>query len=242
MERIQDSFHVATPLETTWNTLLDIERIAPCMPGAQLQEVEGDEYRGVVKIKVGPIQAQYKGSAKLALVDVDARTIKIDASGRDTRGQGNANALITVTMRGDDSGTTVDIDTEVNVTGKVAQFGRGEMPKISAKLLKQFVANLEQDVLSAPVPTAPGVSAADAAGSDIAGPDIAGPDAAGPATAGSTSSANGSAPTIRKIDAPEAKPIDALDLAGGQTIAKLVLPLAGVALLLYLIFGRRRRD
>ena len=227
MERIQDSFHVATPLETTWNTLLDIERIAPCMPGAQLQEVEGDEYRGVVKIKVGPIQAQYKGSAKLALVDVDARTIKIDASGRDTRGQGNANALITVTLRGDDSGTTVDIDTEVNVTGKVAQFGRGEMPKISAKLLKQFVANLEQDVLSAPTPSVP--------------PAAVAADAGAGASAGSTTSVNGSAPTVRKIDAPEATPIDALDLAGGQTIAKLVLPLAGVALLLYLIFGRRKR-
>jgi carbon monoxide dehydrogenase subunit G len=229
MEHIKDSFRVATPLEQTWNTLLDIERIAPCMPGAQLQEVEGDEYRGVVKIKVGPIQAQYKGAAKLALVDAATRTIKIDASGRDTRGQGNASAAITVTMVGDDSGTTVDIDTEVNVTGKVAQFGRGEMAKISAKLLKQFVDSLERDVLSAPssepstdtAPTEP----------------VAAPAAAPSAPVAPTAAP---APAVRKIDAPEAEPIDVLDAAGG-TIVKLVLPLAGLALVLYLLFRRRSR-
>jgi carbon monoxide dehydrogenase subunit G len=223
MENIKDSFHVATPLEQTWSTLLDIERIAPCMPGAQLQEVEGDEYRGVVKIKVGPIQAQYKGAARLALVDPATRTIKIDASGRDTRGQGNASAMITVTMVGDASGTTVDIDTEVNVTGKVAQFGRGEMSKISAKLLRQFVDSLERDILNAPAP-APGMPAA---------PEAA-PTSASPTSASPTSSHG-----MRRIDGPEAAPIDLLETAGGS-IAKLVLPLAGVALVLFLLFRRRK--
>jgi carbon monoxide dehydrogenase subunit G len=216
MEHISDSFRVATSLEQTWSTLLDIERIAPCMPGAQLQEVEGDEYRGVVKIKVGPIQAQYKGAAKLALVDPDTRTIKIDASGRDTRGQGNASALITVTMVGDQSGTTVGIDTEVNVTGKVAQFGRGEMSKISAKLLKQFVDNLERDVLNGPAPELP-----------AADPDTV------PAPA-----LTATPPALRRIDAPDAEPIDLLGTAG-SSIAKLLLPLAGVALVLFLLFRRR---
>ena len=243
MDRIQDSFRVSTPLEQTWQTLLDIERIAPCMPGAQLQEIEGDEYRGVVKIKVGPIQAQYKGAAKLALVDEASRTIKIDASGRDTRGQGNASALITVTMVGDGNGTTVDIDTELNVTGKVAQFGRGEMSKISAKLLKQFVESLERDILSGPVPDAadstppetPGAATADE-GSSAAGSSAADLTAIGSSAASRDAASSGP----RKIDSPEPEPINALDLADGATIAKMVLPLAGVALVLYLLFRRRR--
>jgi len=95
---ITDSFRVSTPIDATWNVLLDIEGLAPCLPGAQLQEIEGDEYRGVVKVKVGPITAQYKGTAKLAEVDETNRRIVIDAAGRDTRGQGNAKATIVVTM------------------------------------------------------------------------------------------------------------------------------------------------
>ena len=232
MDHITDSFRVATPLEQTWNTLLDIERIAPCMPGAHRHEVEGDEYRGVVKIKVGPIQAQYKGAARLELVDEATRTIKIDASGRDTKGQGNASATITVTMSGDEAGTTVDIDTEVHVTGKVAQFGRGEMPKISAKLLKQFVANLERDVLSA---SATATSAPDATSSEPSPTEVL-----APAAGADDGTASSERPAVRKIDAPEAAPIDVLDVADGQLIAKLVLPLAGFALLLYLLFRRRK--
>ncbi len=231
MDHIKDSFRVATSLEQTWKTLLDIERIAPCMPGAQLQEVEGDEYRGIVKIKVGPIQAQYKGAARLELVDEATRTIKIDASGRDTKGQGNASATILVTMNGDESGTTVDIDTEVNVTGKVAQFGRGEMPKISAKLLKQFVANLERDVLSASAAESTPETGGKTGGSATTSVDIA---TAEPAAA------KDEPQSVRKIDAPEAAPIDVFDVADGQMIAKLVLPLAGFALLLYLLFRRRK--
>src|SRR5262245_46816549 len=98
---IKDSFRVSTPIEDTWKVLLDSERIAPMLPGAELQEVEGDEYRGIVKVKVGPISAQYKGAAKLAEVDEANRRIEIDASGRDTRGQGNAKAAIIVTMQAD---------------------------------------------------------------------------------------------------------------------------------------------
>jgi len=230
MEHIKDSFHVATPLEQTWNTLLDIERIAPCMPGAQLQEVEGDEYRGIVKIKVGPIQAQYKGAARLEKVDAAARTIEIHAKGRDTRGQGDASAVITVAMAGDASGTTVDIDTQVNVTGRVAQFGRGEMAKISAKLLKQFVVSLERDVLSAPAPSDQAPEVAKSPSAQAAAVDQA-PQAEAPA-----SEPTDAAPVRRIIDAPEPEPIEL-----GGTVAKMLLPLAGVALVLFLLFRRRRR-
>ena len=145
---IADSFRVSTPLSQTWKTLLDIERIAPCLPGAQLQEVDGNEYRGIVKVKVGPITAQYKGTATLADVDEGGRRIVLDASGRDTRGQGNANASIVVTMDDDGDGTRVEVVTDLSITGKVAQFGRGVLADVSAKLLKQFVENLERDVLA----------------------------------------------------------------------------------------------
>ena len=107
---IADSFRVSTPIDETWKVLLDIEGIAPCLPGAQLQEVEGDEYRGIVKVKVGPITAQYKGTAH-ARRGRRGRTAAscIDASGRDTRGQGNAKATIVVTMTDDGGGTKVDV-------------------------------------------------------------------------------------------------------------------------------------
>jgi carbon monoxide dehydrogenase subunit G len=146
---INDSFRVNRPIEDTWKVLLDIERIAPSLPGAELQEVEGNDYRGIVKVKVGPITAQYKGTATLSEVDEGARRLVIDASGRDTRGQGNAKAQIVVTMAEDAEGTTVDVATDLTITGKVAQFGRGVLADVSAKLMKQFVENLERDVLSA---------------------------------------------------------------------------------------------
>ena len=145
---ISDSFRVNRSLDETWKVLLDIERIAPSLPGAELQEIEGDDYRGVVKIKVGPITAQYKGTAKLAEVDEAARRIVLDATGRDTRGQGNAKAKIVVTMKEEDGGTVVDVNTDLSITGKVAQFGRGVLADVSSKLMGQFVENLERDVLS----------------------------------------------------------------------------------------------
>ena len=147
---INDSFRVNRSIDETWKVLLDIERIAPCLPGAELQEVEGDEYRGVVKVKVGPITAQYKGTAKLAEVDEAAHRLLLDASGRDTRGQGNAKAKIVVNMAEDGDGTKVDVATDLSITGKVAQFGRGVLADVSSKLMGQFVENLERDVLSEP--------------------------------------------------------------------------------------------
>ena len=152
--QLQNSFTVPVPVDEAWRVLLDIERIAPCMPGAELQEVEGDEYRGVVKVKVGPITAQYKGVAKLAEVDAGAHRAVIDAQGRDTRGQGNASAKITMSLAPDGDGTEVSIDNDVTVTGKVAQFGRGVMADVSTKLLAQFVACLESRVLSGAPPAA----------------------------------------------------------------------------------------
>ena len=146
--KIEDEFHVDVPIDEAWKVLLDVERIAPCMPGAQLQEIEGDEYRGIVKIKVGPITAQYKGAARIVETDETAHQVVLKAEGRDTRGQGNASATVTATLTPAGSGTVVHIDTDLNITGKVAQFGRGVMADVSSKLLGQFASNLERDVLS----------------------------------------------------------------------------------------------
>ena len=129
--------------------LLDVERIAPCMPGAQLQEIEGDEYRGVVKVKVGPITAQYKGAARIVEADEAARRIVLKGEGRDTRGSGQRlGHRHRACSRPTAPAPQVAVDTDLNVTGKVAQFGRGVMADVSSKLLGQFVACLESNVLS----------------------------------------------------------------------------------------------
>jgi carbon monoxide dehydrogenase subunit G len=146
--KLENEFRVDVPVEEAWRVLLDVERIAPCMPGAQLQEVEGDEYRGIVKVKVGPITAQYKGVARITESDETNHRAVIRAEGRDTRGQGNASATATAVLQPDGDGTRVSIDSDVTITGKVAQFGRGVIADVSAKLLDQFVACLERDVLS----------------------------------------------------------------------------------------------
>src|SRR5260221_1209079 len=189
---ITDSFRVSTPIDATWKVMLDIEGIAPCMPGAQLQEVDGDEYRGVVKVKVGPITAQYKGSARLAEVDEPNRRIVIDTSGRYTPGHGNAKATIVVTMTPEGGGTKVDVATDLSITGKVAQFGRGVLVDVSSKLMGQFVENVERDVLS----TAGGSDTSHAGGSyEQALGSIATGSAAGSSPAGvdAGASSNGNA-------------------------------------------------
>jgi uncharacterized protein len=246
--RIEDEFRVALPIEEAWKLLLDVERIAPCMPGAQLQEIEGDEYRGIVKVKVGPITAQYKGAAKITKADEAARQIVLDASGRDTRGQGNANAEVTIDMAEDDGGTKVALATELNITGKVAQFGRGMMAEVSAKLLKQFVENLERDVLSggaaAEAPAAAAPEDAPAAVAEVA-PGAEVPVTTEPEPAVAEPATTSAAPTasagVRKIDSKPAEPVDLVAVSGGS-VAKRIAPLVGgaVALIVVLRLLRRR--
>ena len=223
---ITDSFRVSTPIDATWKVMLDIEGIAPCLPGAQLQEVDGDEYRGVVKVKVGPITAQYQGSARLAEVDETNRRIVIDAAGRDTRGQGNAKATIVVTMAPEGAGTKVDVATDLAITGKVAQFGRGVLVDVSSKLMGQFVENVERDVLS----TAGGGDTSHAGGPYEQALESAVP-AAAPASAASGP---------RRIESAEVEPVDLLGVAGAPLTKRLV-PIAIGALLLFIVWRLVRR-
>ncbi|MFQ5557125.1 MAG: SRPBCC family protein [Acidimicrobiales bacterium] len=141
---LSNSFEVARPIAEAWAVLTDVERIAPCLPGAQLQEVDGDEYRGIVKVKVGPITAQYKGVATFVEKDDANHKAALKCDGRDTRGAGNASAVITARLEElSPTSTLVNVDTDLTVTGKVAQFGRGVMADVSAKLMGQFADNLE---------------------------------------------------------------------------------------------------
>lgn len=199
---LNHEFEVPVTVDEAWKILTDVERIAPCLPGAELQEVEGDTYRGVVKVKVGPIQAQFKGQASFVERDDTAHKAVLRGEGRDTGGKGNASALITAQLTGITSGTTkVEVTTDLSITGKIAQFGRGAMADISDKILGQFVENLNTLIASQPAaPAAESPAAAQPAAAD-----------AGP----------------RKIDGPEAKPIDLLDAAGAP-ILKRALPVVVV--------------
>lgn len=235
---IEDTFRVALAVDDTWRVLLDIERIAPCLPGAQLQEIEGDEYRGVVKVKVGPITAAYKGAAHFESRDELTHTAVIVGSGRDTRGQGNASATITMTLVPDGTGTQVKVSTDLAVTGKVAQFGRGVMADVSQKLLAQFVANLERDVLSGPMVDLVAADAADAAAEVVS---AAAGDPALSGTPGTNGSGRGEPTTVRTINQPEAAPVDLLEMGGGSVLKRLV-PLVGIGLgLAVLVWLLRRR-
>ena len=213
---LSNEFTVDAPVDQTWAVLTDLERIAPCMPGARLTEVEGDEYRGNIKIKVGPITAQYKGAATFVSCDESSHTAVLKAEGRDTRGQGNASANITATLLPAGAGTKVTVNTDLTITGKVAQMGRGVLADVSAKLLDQFVDSLERDVLAGATPSTPAAEPQKTADA----PPMA-------------------EPTVRKIDSPEAKPIDLLSTTGAPMV-KRVGPVVGVLVVLLWLLRRRK--
>lgn len=197
-----------------WDAFNDVERIAPCLPGAQLTEIEGEEYLGVVKVKVGPVNAQYKGKATFVERDQDALKVVILAEGRETRGQGNASANITATLEAlDDKRTKVGVTTDLKITGKVAQIGRNLIPDVSAKIMDQFADNLEA-MLSA--------STDDSSSGDDA--------SAGDSGAGAASR-------------PEPEAVDLLEVAGPPA-AKKFGPIAGIIAALWIvrkIFKRRKK-
>ena len=152
---LHHEFTVNVPVDEAWRVLTDLERIAPCLPGAQLTEVEGETYRGQVKVKVGPILAQFKGQASFVSRDDAAHTATLKGEGRDTTGKGNASAMITAELTAvDATSTRCVVNTDLSISGKVAQFGRGALADVSDKLLAQFVENLNQLIASAPPATA----------------------------------------------------------------------------------------
>jgi carbon monoxide dehydrogenase subunit G len=254
---LTNTFDVSVPVDTAWAVLTDVERIAPCLPGAQLQEIEGDEYRGVVKVKVGPITAQYKGKATFIEKDDVAHKAVLEASGRDTRGQGNASATITALLEPSGDGTHVTVTTDLTVTGKVAQFGRGVLADVSAKLLGQFVDNLEQTVLTddALAGAEVVVEAEQALAAEVAAVVEAVEGAVDAVELAEAEDEQGIVDpeavvaaevkveqAIRKIDMPEPEAIDLLEQAG-SSVLKRAVPLLGVAIAIFVLWRvlRRRR-
>jgi len=223
---LNNSFEVAADRATAWRVLNDVERIAPCLPGAQLEEIDGDEYKGNVKVKVGPVTAQYKGKATFIEQNEAEGKVVIKGDGRDSRGAGNASALITATLHEIDADNTrVDVHTDLSITGKVAQFGRGVMADVSGKLMGQFAENLQE------------LLAEESAGE----PAAAEPPATATATSTGASTAKPAADDgPRKIDMPEAEAVDLLDAAGAP-VFKRVLPVVGVAAVLLLLRRLFRR-
>jgi uncharacterized protein len=265
---LTNEFHVNVPVARAWAVLTDVELIAPCLPGAALEEIEGNEYRGGVKIKVGPITAQYKGKATFLEKDDINHKAVLRAEGRDTKGQGNAAATITAQLIEANGGTDVKVTTDLTITGKVAQFGRGVLADVSAKLLGQFVDCLEHDVLVRPEETLSAVASASAVGAAAAGAVAAGAATGVGATAsthtsGTTAtapvsaptsgssdvaSANGATdaskaadakPTVRKIEYKPAEPVDLLDAAGSPVLKRAAPVAIAVAILLLLLRSLR---
>lgn len=208
-EQIVNEFTVNRPIDEAWPIICDVERIAPCLPGAQLEEIEGDIYRGNVKVKLGAVSTKFKGEAHFVERDDLNHTAVLKGKGRDTGGRGNAEADIHATAIAlSPTSTKCVVTADLHITGKVAQFGRGIMGDVSRKLIDQFSHNLntmldEQDPAD---------------------------EAAAPAA--------GEAPTVRKIEGPAAEPVDLADMAG-PALLKRIGPAVVAVLLILLLLRRR---
>ena len=224
---LDNSFTVPVPPEQAWDVLLDVERIAPCMPGASVLSVDGDEIEGQVKVKLGPLSLTYKGTAKFTDKDQASHTIAIEANGKETRGAGTASANVTATLKPGDTGaeTVVSIHTALNVTGRPAQFGRSLLPEVSGKLIQQFATNLEAMITA---DTATEETAAPAA--DEVAAETAGVSAESPIEAPVEPAADASAPAAAKPAAPVVKQEESLNAFTFiiVPILKRLIPVAAV--------------
>jgi uncharacterized protein len=250
--KLQNEFTVPAPVERAWEVLLDVERVAPCLPGATIEGSEGDEYSGTMKIKVGPITSTYKGTVKIQETDEAARRAVMRAQARDSRGQGTAAATITSTMEEVEGGTRVQVETDMRVTGPAAQFGRGVMQDVSAKLMGRFADCLAEEIAGAPA--AP--PAAEEAGGAETAPEPAEPAPAAPAGEGARvvgpvspaatpppGPAGDSAEAAARPAAGPRRSEEVLDLgeASREAVLKRLAPVAGAMALLIVLLGIRRR-
>jgi uncharacterized protein len=222
-EQIVNEFTVNRPIEEAWPIICDVEKIAPCLPGAQLDEIEGDVYRGRVKVKLGAVATEFKGEAEFVERDDDAHTAKLAAKGRDTKGRGNASADITAEAEAlSPTSTRCKVVADIHITGKIAQFGRGIMGDVSKKLIDQFANNLNTML--------------DEQGTDSTDAEEA-TDADQPAEDTESAPAT-DVPKVRKIEGPAAEPVDLADMAG-PAILKRIIPVIVAVILLGLLLRRR---
>ncbi|UXY39173.1 MULTISPECIES: SRPBCC family protein [Streptomyces] len=166
---LQHEFTVPVPVGEAWPALLDIERVAPCLPGAAVEEYDGKTVTGSVKVKVGPVTVTYRGTAVFEEQDEAAHRMVLVASGRETRGQGTARATVTAELTGRDGGTAVSVRTDLTVTGRPAQFGRGVLAEVGDRLVSQFADCLAQR-LTEPAPAAEERPGEEATAAATAGP------------------------------------------------------------------------
>lgn len=220
---LQHSFSVPVDVDRAWAVLVDIEQVAPCMPGAALDTVDGDDFTGSVKVRLGPIGLTYKGKARFVEKDEAAHRAVIDAQGKDARGNGTAAATVTATLHPQDDGTRVEVNTDLAITGKPAQFGRGVMVDVGNKLIGQFA-----DCLAGKLSKADGPAVA---------PVAAVADSAPPTPTSPTDNP----PTSPEAPAQEVAPIDLMASAGPAVLKRLAPVALLLAVLVLVIVLRRRR-
>ena len=219
--QLVNEFRVPVPIGQAWDVLTDVERVAPCIPGAELLGVDGDDFTGAVKVKVGPITVQYKGNGTFLEKDEAAHRAVIKGTAKETRGQGNASAIITAELKDEGDATACVLTTDLTISGKAAQFGRGVLADVSSNLIGQFAGRLEADLLAGSATAAPGLH--------VAG-----------ASSAPADTVQASAPS-RSEDAAS---VNVLQLIAGP-LAKRALPVAaGLAagVVLGLLLGGRRRQ
>ncbi len=243
---LEHSFTVPVPEDQAWDVLLDVERVAPCMPGATLDSVAGDEIKGKIKVKLGPVSMTYAGTARFTERDRDAGVVTLEASGKETRGAGTASATVRSELHGEGDQTEVTVHTSLNVTGRPAQFGRGVMADVSAKLIGIFANNLA-DMLATGNGSAPEPAAAEPA---VPEPAMQATAHSSPAT--STASAPAST-TPTEVPKPRPAPAPApatgedslnlLQVAGLPVLKRIAAPAVALLAVLggVLIWRRRRR-
>ncbi|MTD52778.1 SRPBCC family protein [Amycolatopsis pithecellobii] len=218
--RLDHEFSVPVPPAEVWKAVTDPESVAPCMPGATLTKVEGDSFTGTVKVKLGPISLLYKGSGEFLEKDEAARKIVIKASGKDSRGAGTAAATVTVTLREDGGQTKGAVETDLNVTGRPAQFGRGMITEVGGKILDQFAANLAEKLTATESPATPASTTE--------------PESEPAKPAETTKPAEAGTP-VESPAPKETEAIDLFDLAGSSVVKRLAPALAGLAGLLVIV-------
>ncbi|GAA3762519.1 SRPBCC family protein [Salinactinospora qingdaonensis] len=250
--QLNNEFTVPVPIERAWAVLLDVERIAPCMPGATLESAQDDTFTGRVKVKVGPITVTYRGQARIISADESARLVTVDAEGKESRGTGTAAAKVTAALRAEDGTTRVTVDTDLNVTGRVAQFGRGVMADVSAKLVDKFAANLaaeleraegaEQPAAAVPEPRAEAGAAPQEQPAPVAQEGAAAPVAEGEPKTQPPAEAPGPVPTRPAAEREGAdSSLNLFDVAAGPLL-KRALPAIGIAaaLVAVVVWWRKR--
>jgi carbon monoxide dehydrogenase subunit G len=244
---LEHSFTVPVTRDRAWDVLLDVERVAPCMPGATLDSVDGDEIKGRIKVKLGPITMTYAGTAQFIERDSAAGVVTLQASGKETRGAGTASATVRSQLHAEGSQTRVTVHTSLNVTGRPAQFGRGVMADVSGKLIGIFADNLASMLTAdsaagaGPPPASPKPPGPVSAGAAPAAPA---PASAGPVSTSPASTAPTSPAPPRAAPEPRAASDDAIDLldVAGLPVLKRAIPVAvGLLLAVALVLRRRAR-